>query len=61
MSVIVVLCEDPCPAHYGMQCLLAKDHPMPHRGALTMPRQHSKNRDRIVIEWQPAKDEEIPA
>jgi len=61
MSVIVVLCEDPCPIHDGMLCLLEKGHVMPHKGALKMPRERSTVHDSIVVEWRPVDDESSDA
>jgi len=57
MSVIIVLCEEPCPVHSCM-CLLEKNHAMPHKTALRMRRALSKVQDTIVIEWRVVEEKE---
>jgi hypothetical protein len=57
MSLIIALCEEPCPAHPEIRCLCESGHPLPHKGALKNIRgvdfHGVENRHRIDIEWRP--------
>ena len=61
MSLIIVLCDEHCPAHPEIRCLREVGHPMPHTGGYKGIRgvdggRHgllSAARYRINIEWRP--------
>jgi hypothetical protein len=57
MSLIIVLCDEPCPAHPEIRCLREAGHPLPHKGALKNIRgtdlRGVEGRHRIDIEWRP--------
>ncbi len=57
MSLIISLCEDPCPICTGLVCCEAAHHKPPHRTVL-IGSGDGRPRERIVIEWRAARDDE---
>ena len=71
MSLIAMLCEEPCPAHPTVRCLREAGHPMPHKGALRRTKACPTDLDPappsfaiaarmpawIGIEWRPIEHE----
>ncbi len=58
MSVIVRLCEQPCPIHDWIVCCEEVGHDPPHRTVLVGSKAGQAARDRILIEWRLARDED---
>jgi hypothetical protein len=58
VSIIVVACDDPCPIHSGALCCMAQGHELPHRTRLVGTKVGFVQRDHVVVEWRPARDDE---
>jgi hypothetical protein len=59
MGKIIEVCDELWPPRvHGIACCRARGHKMPHRTVIIGQRASSDRRDRILIEWRPATDEE---